>query len=85
MFPDNILKLIKNSVLYNHTLNLTNAFLTLLTLPLTSSCTVILFDVTDFINLFFFLSLSSFFSSCFFSYTFTVKTVAAAAGGNNYI
>ena len=42
MFSDNILKLINNSIYYNHTLNLTNAFLTL---PLTSSCTVILFNV----------------------------------------
>ena len=42
MFSDNILKLINSIVYYNHTLNLTNAFLTL---PLTSSCTVILFNV----------------------------------------
>ena len=78
MFSDDILKLINNSVLYNHTLNLTKAFLTL---PLTSSCTVILFAVTDYTNLFFNIVVFLFF---FFSCTSTVKTASAAAG-NNYI
>ena len=78
MFLDNILKFKNNSVLYNNTLNITNAFLTLL---LTSSCTVILFDVADYTNLF--LSSLSFFSFLFFSCTSTAKIAAAA--GNNYI
>ena len=81
MFSDNILKLINSSVYYNHTLNLTNAFLTL---PLTSSCTVILFDVTDYIDLFenrfvFIVVLLFFF---IFSCTPAVKSAAA---DNNYI
>ena len=52
MFSDTILKLINNSVFYNYTLNLTNAFLTL---PLTLLCTMILFDktVTVYTNFFY--------------------------------
>ena len=58
MFSDNILKLINNSVFYNHTLlSLQMRFWRCLT----SSCTVILFDVTDYINLFLLLEFFFFF------------------------
>ena len=73
MFSDNILKLINSSVYYNHTLNLTNAFLML---PLTSSCTVILFDVTDYTDLLLLL---------FFLIFSCTPAVKSAAADNNYI
>ena len=77
MFSDNILKLINNSVFYNHTISLTNAFLTL---PLTSSLN------GDFIrcnrlNQFVFIVVVLLFFFFFFSCASAVKI---AADDNNY-
>ena len=47
IFSDNILKLINNSVFYNHTPNLTTAFLTLPDVIVHGD----LIDVTDYTNL----------------------------------